>query len=79
MLVPHVGSKIISPLDPLSSNTHAPFNWTIYTVVVVHGVVVPVEGLLRLEGSRPRAIRVLAGKSAWGASMRTTTDVVDTC
>jgi len=67
-----VGSKIISPLDPLSTNTHASFNRTIYTVIVVHGVVVPVEGLSRLKGSWPKAIWGFAGKSAWGTSMRAT-------
>ena len=50
MLVPHVSSKIIRPLDSLSSDAHAPFNWTIHTVAEVHSVVVPVESLLRLEG-----------------------------
>jgi len=79
MLVPHVGSKIISPLDPLSSDAHAPSNWTIHTVAEVHSVVVPVESLLRLEGSWPGAIRGLAGKSSWGTSMRTTAEVVDKC
>ena len=79
MLVPHLSSKIISPLDPLSSDARALFNWTIHTVIEVHGLVVPVEGLLRLESSSPGAIRGFAGKSARGASMRTTTGVMGTC
>jgi len=79
MLVPHVSSKIICQLDPPSSDAQTPINWTIHTVAEVHCAVVPVEGLLCLEGSRPRAIRRLAGKSAWGASMRATVVVVGTC
>ena len=79
MLVQYVGRKIICPLDPMSSNVLTPFNWTIHTVAEVHGAVVPVEGLLCLEGSRPRAIRGLTGKFAWGASMRATVGVVSTC
>ena len=79
VLVPHVYSKIIRPLDSARSNPGTPFNWTIHAVVVVLCAVVPVEGLFRLKGSWPGAIRGFAGKSSWGASMRTTTDVVDTC
>jgi len=78
MLVPHVSSKIIRPLDPVSSDAHTPFNRTIDTVIVVHCAVVPVEGLLCLEGSRPRAIRRLTGKFAWGTSMRATAAVMST-
>ena len=70
MLIQHVSSEIICPLDPLSSDTHTPFNWTIYTIIVVLCTVVLVEGLLCLKGFRPRAIRGLASKSSWGASMR---------
>jgi len=77
--VPHVSSKIISPLNPLMSNAGTPFNWTIHTVAEVHGVIVPVQGLLRLKGSMPRAISGVASKSAWGASMRATKGVMDTC
>ena len=76
MLIPHVSSKIIGALDPLSSDTHTPFNWTIHTIVVVLCTVVLVEGLLSLEGSRPRAIRGLASKSSWGTSMRATMGVM---
>lgn len=62
VLVPHVRSKIIRPLDPMSSNTHTPFNLTIHTVIVVHCAVMPVQGLLCLKGFSPRTIRDLAGK-----------------
>ena len=75
MLVPHVGGEIICALDPLSSDAHAPFNRTIHTVAEVHGAVVPVESLLRLEGSCPGAIRGFARKFPSGASMRTTEEV----
>ena len=76
MLIPHVSSEIIHPLDPLSSDTHTPFNWTIHTIIVVLCAVVLVESLLCLEGSRPRAIGGLASKSSWGASMRATVRVM---
>ena len=72
MLIQHVSSEIVCPLNPLSSDTHTPFNWTIYTVIEVHSTVVSVESLFCLEGSRPRAIRGLASKSTWSASMRAT-------
>ena len=78
MLIQHVSRKIIGALDPLSSNTHTPWNRTIHTVIEVHGAVVSVKGLLCLESSRPRAIRGLASKSAGGANMRTTIGVVRT-
>jgi len=77
VLVPHVSSKIISALDPLSSDAHAPFKGTIHTVIVVLCTVVPVQGLLGLEGSIPRAIRGLAGKSARAASVRATKGVMN--
>ena len=79
MLVQHVSSEIICPLDPMSSNTYTPFNWAIDTVIVVLCTVVPVKSLLCLEDSRPGTIRSLAGKSAWGASMRATVRVIGTC
>jgi len=79
VLVPHVGSKIIRPLDPLRSNAGTPFNWTTHTVAEVHGVVVPIQGLLGLKGSRPRAIWGFAGKSGWGTCMRATKGVMGTC
>jgi len=79
VLFPYVSRKIICALDPLSPDTHAPFNWTIYTVIVVHGEVVPVEGLLRLKGSSPRAIQGFVGKFARGAGMRSTKTVMDIC
>ena len=75
MLVQHVSSKVIGPLDTLSSDSHTPMNWTIHTVAVMHCSVVPVIGLLCLEASCPRTIRSLAGKFAWGASMRATVGV----
>ena len=70
MLIQHVSSKIVCPLDSMSSDTYTPFNWTIHAVIEVHGTVVSVESLLRLKDSRPRAVWGLTGKSAWGASMR---------
>ena len=79
MLVPHVGSEIVRPLDPVSSDVHAPFNRTIDTVIVVHCPVVPGEGLLCFEGSRPRATRSLTGKFTRGTSMRATAAVMSTC
>ena len=79
VLVQHVSSKIICPLDSLSSDPHTPFNWTIHTVIIMHCMVVPVEGLLCLEGSMPGAIQDLAGKSARGASMRATKGDMGTC
>ena len=79
MLVPHMGSKIICPLDSLSSDTHTPFNWAIHTVAIMHCAVMPIEGLLCLEGSRPRTIRGLTAKSAGGTSMRATVGVAGTC
>ena len=79
MLIQHVSSEIVCPLDPLSSDTHTPFNWTIHPIIIVLCTVVLVEGLLCLEGSRPRAIRGLASESTWRASMRATRGVVGTC
>ena len=79
VLVPHVSRKIIRPLNPIGSNTPAPFNRTIHTVAKVHCAVVPVEGLPCLEGSMPRAIRGVASKYAWGANMRATVGVIDKC
>ena len=76
MLVQHMSSKVVCPLDSMSSDTHTPFNWTIHTVIEVHGTVVPVESLLRLKGSRPRAVWGLTGKSAWRTSMRATAGVM---
>ena len=63
MLVQHVSMKVVCPLDSMSSDTHTSFNWTIDTVTEVHGTVVSVQSLLRLKGSRPRAIWGLTGKS----------------
>ena len=79
MLIQHVSSKIICPLDPVGSNTPTSFNWTIHTVAEVYCSVVPVESLLCLEGSMPRTIRSLAGKSARSASVRTAVGVMGTC
>ena len=79
MLVQHMSSKIISPLDSLSSDTHTPFNRTVHTVAIMHRAVMPTEALLCLEGSRPRTIRGLTGKSPGGASMRATMGVAGTC
>ena len=62
MLIQHVSSKVIRPLNPVGSNSPAFFNWTIHTITQVHCAVVPVKGLLRLEGSMPGAIRGLASK-----------------
>jgi len=76
VLVPHVSSKIISPLDPLRSDPHTPFNRSIHAAVVMLCAVVPVKRLLRLEGSSPRTIRGFTGKSASGAGMRATMGVV---
>jgi len=76
VLVPHVSSEIIRTLDSFSSNTYTPFNRTIHTVIVVLCSVVPVERLLCLKGSRPGAIRGLAGKSSLGAGMRATVGVM---
>ena len=75
VLIPQVSSKIISPLDALSSDPHTPFNWTIHAVVVMHCAVVPVKRLLRLEGCRPRTIRGFTGKSTRGTGMRATMGV----
>lgn len=79
MLIQHVSSKIVHPLDPIGSNTRAPFNRTIHTVAEVHCAVVPVKGLLRLESSMPRTIGRLASKSAGGANVRTAVGVVGQC
>jgi len=79
VLVPHISSKIICPFDALSSNAQAPFNWAIHTVTEVHCAVVSVEGLPCLEGSSPRAIRGLTGKSARCASMRATVGIMGAC
>jgi len=79
MLIQHMSSKVIRPLNPVGSNAPTSFNRTIHTVAEVHCSVVPVEGLLCLEGSIPRAIRGLASKSAWGASMRATVGVIGEC
>ena len=79
MLVPHVSSKIICPLDSMSSHTQASINWTVNTVIVMNCLVVPIEGLFCLEGSMPGAIQDLAGKSARGASMRATKGDMGTC
>ena len=76
MLIQHMSSEIVHPYDPLSSDTQAPFNWTIHTIIVVLCAVVLVESLFCLEGSRPRAIRGLASKSSRGASMRATVRVM---
>ena len=79
MLIEHVSRKNVHPLDPIDSNTCAPFNRTIHTVAEVHCLIVPVKGLLRLESSMPRAIRSLASKSARGTSMRATAGVMGKC
>ena len=79
MLIQHVSSKVVYPRDPLSSNPWTPFNWTIHMVIAVLCAVVPVEGLLCLESSRPGAIRRLASKSTRSAGMRTTVGVAGTC
>ena len=76
MLVQHVSRKVVCPLDSMSSDTYTPLNWTIHTVIEVHGMVVPVKSLLGLEGSRPRAIRGLTSKAARGASMGTAAGVM---
>ena len=79
MLIQHVSSKIILPLNTVGSNTPTPFNWAIHTVADVNCSVVPVEGLLCLEGSIPRTIWDLASKFPWGAGMRAAAGVVDKC
>jgi len=79
MLVPHMSREIIRSFNPVGSNTRAPFNWTVHTVIEVHCPVVFVECLFRLEGSGPRAIWCLAGKSARGTSVRATVEIIGTC
>ena len=76
MLIPHVSSKIICSLNPICSNAPTIFNWAIHTVAEVNCSVVPVEGLLCLEGSGPRTIRGFASKFPWGAGMRATVEVM---
>ena len=76
VFVQQVSRKIIRPLDPPSADVHASFNWTINTVIEVFCTVVSVEGLLRLEGSRPGAARGFTGKSARGAGVWATVGVV---
>jgi len=72
MLAPQVSTKIISPLYPTTSNIQAPFNWAIHTVVEMLSLVVPVEGLLCLEGTRPGAVGFQAGELAGSAAMGAT-------
>ena len=74
MLAQEVGREIISTLDPPISNVQAPFNWTVHTVIKVLSSVVSIEGLLCLEGTRPRAIGGLAFKYARSAGMRATVE-----
>ena len=76
MLIQHVSRKIVHPLDPVGCIAPTPFNRAIHTVAEVHCSVVPVESLLCLKSSMPRAIRGLASKFAWSASMRATVRVM---
>jgi len=69
MLRQQMSGKIISPLYPTISNIQAPFDWAVLAVVEVLRLVVPVEGLLGLEGVRPEAVGFQAGELAWSAGV----------
>ncbi|RPA91150.1 hypothetical protein L873DRAFT_341676 [Choiromyces venosus 120613-1] len=76
VLVQHVSSQVILPLDPPNSDAWATFNRTVYTVIKMLCTVVAAKGLLCLEISRRGAARGFASDSPRRASMRAATKVV---
>ncbi|RPA96743.1 hypothetical protein L873DRAFT_1192812 [Choiromyces venosus 120613-1] len=76
VLVQHVSSQVILPLDPPSSDARATFHGAVNLITEVLCKVVAGEGLLCLEVSGRGAARGFASDSPRRASMRAATRVV---
>lgn len=69
MLVPHMGHKIIIPLNPLLANILASGEWTVNPLDQVYHFIVSVERLFRFERSRPGTTRRTTSVGATGAGV----------